>query len=104
MEANLAHHKIQLVLNLLPETPEIQFDSDKLKQAFMNVILNAMEAMPQGGILRVSTFTENNSVCIKVEDTGVGIPEADLEHLFEPFFHSEDERHRTWVGECQTNS
>ena len=86
MEANLAHHKIQLVLNLSPETPEIQFDSDKLQQAFMNVVLNAMEAMPQGGILQVSTFTENDSVCIKVEDIGVGIPEEDLEHLFEPFF------------------
>jgi signal transduction histidine kinase len=86
MEANLAHHKIQLVLDVLPETPEIQFDSDKLKQAFMNVVLNAMEAMPQGGVLKVSTFTENDSVCIKVVDTGVGIIEADLEHLFEPFF------------------
>ena len=86
MEANLAHHKIQLALDLLPETPEIQFDSDKLKQAFMNVVLNALEAMPQGGVLRVSTFTENDSVRIKVEDTGAGIPEEDLEHLFEPFF------------------
>ena len=86
MEANLAHHKIQLVLDVLPETPEIQFDSDKLKQAFMNVVLNAMEAMPQGGVLKVSTFTENDSVCIKVVDTGVGIPAEDLEHLFEPFF------------------
>ena len=86
MEANFAHHKIQLVLNLSLETPEIQFDSDKLKQAFMNVVLNAMEAMPQGGVLQVSTFTENDSVCIKVKDTGVGIPAEDLEHLFEPFF------------------
>ena len=86
MEANLAHHKIQLVLDLLPETPEIQFDSDKLKQAFMNIVLNAMEAMPQGGTLRVLMFIENDGVCIKVIDTGIGIPAEDLEHLFEPFF------------------
>ena len=86
MEANLAHHNIHLVLDVLSEIPEIQFDSDKLKQAFMNVVLNAMEAMPQGGVLRVSTFMENDSVCIKVKDTGIGIAEADLEHLFEPFF------------------
>ena len=86
MEANLAHHQIQLVLDLSPVTPEVQFDSDKLKQAFMNVVLNAIEAMPQGGELKVSTFTQDNSVCIKVVDTGVGIPEADLEHIFEPFF------------------
>ena len=86
MEANLTHHQIQLVLDLSPETPEVQFDSDKLKQAFMNAILNAIEAMPQGGELKVSTLTEDNSICIKVVDTGVGIPEEDLEHLFEPFF------------------
>lgn len=52
----------------------------------MNVVLNAMEAMPQGGVLKVSTLTEDDNVCIKVVDTGVGIPEEDLEHLFEPFF------------------
>ena len=86
MEANLAHHQIQLVLDLSPETPEVQFDSDKLKQAFMNVVLNAMEAMPQGGELQVSTFTKEGNIYIKVIDTGVGIPEEDLEHIFEPFF------------------
>ncbi len=86
MEANLAHHQIQLVLDVSPETPEIQFDSDKLKQAFMNVVLNAMEAMPQGGKLMVSTFTKAENICIKVTDTGVGIPEEDLAHIFQPFF------------------
>ena len=86
MEANLAHHKIQLVLDLLPETPEIQFDSDKLKQAFMNVVLNAMEAMPQGGTLKVSTIVGEDRVGIKIVDTGIGIPEEDLGQLFEPFF------------------
>ncbi len=87
MEANLAHHQIKLVLDLSPETPEIEFDSDKLKQAFMNVVLNAMEAMPQGGVLTVSTIIdEDKSVGIKVADTGVGIREEDLTNLFEPFF------------------
>ena len=86
MEANLAHHQIRLELNVLPETPELQFDSDKLKQAFMNVVLNAMEAMPQGGVLKVSTIMDEDRVGIKVVDNGVGISAADLAHLFEPFF------------------
>ena len=86
MEANLAHHQIQLVLDVSPVTPEVQFDSDKLKQAFMNVVLNAMEAMPQGGELTVSTFREGDSVYIAVADTGVGIAAADIAHIFEPFF------------------
>ena len=86
MAANLAHHKIELVLDVLPETPEIQFDSDKLKQAFMNVVLNAMEAMPQGGVLKVSTIMDEDRVGIRVVDNGLGISAEDLAHLFEPFF------------------
>ena len=104
MEANFAHHNIQLVLEVSPETPEIQLDSDKLKQAFMNVVLNAMEAMPQGGVLRVSTFTEKDSIRIKVEDTGIGIAAEDLEHLFEPFFTRKTRGTGTRIGECQTDS
>ena len=86
MEANLTHHQIRLELDLSPETPEIQFDSDKLKQGFMNVVLNAMEAMPQGGVLKVSTIVDEDRVGIKVVDTGAGISAEDLAHLFEPFF------------------
>ena len=86
MEANLAHHQIQLVPELASDLPDFQFDSDKIKQAFMNVVLNAVEAMPQGGILTVSTSKQEDDVCIKVTDTGIGISEEDIEHLFEPFF------------------
>jgi nitrogen fixation/metabolism regulation signal transduction histidine kinase len=90
MEANLTHHQIQLVSELAPDLPDFQFDSDKIKQAFMNVVLNAMEAMPQGGTLSVTTFKLEDGISIKVTDTGVGIPEADIEHLFEPFFSRKD--------------
>lgn len=86
MEANLTHHQIQLVPKLDPDLPDFQFDSDKIKQAFMNVVLNAMEAMPQGGTLTVATFKQGDAVCIKVIDTGIGISEEDIEYLFEPFF------------------
>ncbi len=90
MEANLTHHQIRLVLEFAPDLPDLQFDSDKIKQAFMNVVLNAMEAMPQGGTLSVTTFKLEDGISIKVTDTGDGIPEADIEHLFEPFFSRKD--------------
>ena len=86
MEANLTHHQIDLSLKLASDLPDFHFDSDKIKQAVMNVVLNAMDAMPQGGTLTISTFQQNEKVCIKVIDTGIGIPDADIEHLFEPFF------------------
>ena len=90
MEANLTHHQIRLVLEFAPDLPDLQFDSDKIKQAFMNVVLNAMEAMPQGGTLSVTIFKLEDGISIKVTDTGDGIPEADIEHLFEPFFSRKD--------------
>ncbi len=86
MEANLAHHQIRLVSEFTPEPPEIAFDSEKLKQAFMNVVLNAMEAMPRGGTLTVAIVKKSDSMGIKVADTGVGIPAEERAHLFEPFF------------------
>lgn len=52
----------------------------------MNVVLNAMEAMPRGGVLKVSTVVDDDRVGIKVVDDGVGIAAEDLTHLFEPFF------------------
>ena len=86
MEANLSHHQIQLVKKLDPNLPAIRFDSNKLKQAFMNVVLNAMEAMPDGGRLGILTLQDSDRVRIDVVDTGVGIPAEDLDRLFEPFF------------------
>lgn len=86
MAANLAHHQIELVQQFAAALPDIPFDTDKLKQAFMNVVLNAMEAMPEGGTLTVSAIRTADKICIKVADTGIGIPEEDLARLFEPFF------------------
>lgn len=86
MDANLTHHQIELSLDLASDIPEFHCDSDKIKQAFMNVVLNAMEAMPQGGTLTVSTVQMNEMICIKFIDTGIGISENDIEQLFEPFF------------------
>ena len=86
MKANLEHHQINLVSDFPPDLTDFQFDADKIKQAFMNVVLNGMEAMPEGGTLTVTTFKDETTVCLKVMDTGIGISEEDIEHLFEPFF------------------
>jgi signal transduction histidine kinase len=86
MEANLNHHRIALIRKLDPELPPLSFDRDKLKQVFMNIVLNAMEAMPEGGILEVLTTRDLERVRIDIVDTGAGIPEDVQERLFEPFF------------------
>ena len=88
MEANLTHHQIELSFDTLQsDLPEFHFDTDKIKQAFMNVVLNAMEAMPQGGTLTCIYFSSGSTEYVsKSLIQGLGISDEDIEHLFEPFF------------------
>ncbi len=91
MEANLNHHRITLIKKFAPDHPPISLDRDKLKQAFMNIVLNAMDAMPGGGTLEILTVRQiasrdSDKVRIDIVDTGIGIPPEDLNRLFEPFF------------------
>ena len=86
MEANLNHHQISLIKKFAPDLPLISLDQDKLKQAFMNIVLNAMDAMPEGGTLEILTLQDSDKGRIDVVDTGAGIPPEDLNRLFEPFF------------------
>ncbi len=86
MEANFNHHQIALFKKFDPELPPIRFDRDRLKQGFMNIVLNAIEAMSEGGAVEVETSRHENRVQVDVTDSGAGIPAEDLEQLFEPFF------------------
>ena len=66
--------------------PEITADSDMLYQAFLNILINAMQAMPQGGKINVQIRSNDNAVEIIFEDQGEGIPEDILEKIWDPFF------------------
>ncbi len=61
-------------------------DAGMLKQAFLNLILNAIQAMPQGGTLAVESALIDRTIVVKVSDTGTGIPEENRKKLFSPFF------------------
>ncbi|MCO5286689.1 MAG: ATP-binding protein [Chitinophagaceae bacterium] len=65
---------------------EIEVDVDKMKIVFLNVIVNAIEAMPDGGELMLTTETQNNKLIIKISDNGAGMNEEQMTKLFEPFF------------------
>ena len=73
----------RLAADLLPVTA----DQGQLKQAFLNLLLNAIDAMPKGGTLTLSTRNaRERGVVIRVADTGVGIPKECFSHIFEPFY------------------
>jgi two-component system, sporulation sensor kinase E len=74
----------------LSEIPEIQLDEKYLKQALLNVIQNALQAMPDGGRLRVKTYARGERVYIEITDTGIGIPEALVDKVFEPYYTTKE--------------
>lgn len=64
----------------------IECDPDKLKQVLINIVVNAMEAMEEGGSIEISTHRQPGFVEIKIKDCGIGIRNEDICHIFEPFY------------------
>jgi signal transduction histidine kinase len=70
----------------------------KLQQVFLNLFLNARDAMPRGGWLSVSTASRNGEIVVEVADTGVGIPSEQLARIYDPFFTTKPEGRGTGLG------
>jgi len=101
----LCQHRMQLQNivteeKLDPDVPEITGDYNQIQQCIMNVIFNAVEAMPDGGKLTLSTSFERKDrmVHIKISDTGWGIPQENLSIIFEPFFSTKEEGKGVGLG------
>ncbi len=77
---------IKIELQKAPELAEVEHDSDQIHQVVLNLLLNAVQAMECEGRARVEIGTRDGSASIKVSDTGRGIPEAQLAHIFRPFY------------------
>ena len=81
-----------------PDLPEILADPNQLHQVLVNLLVNAIQAMPEGGLLTVETYTEADRVVLAVEDQGIGMPPAVLERIFEPFFTTKEVGEGTGLG------
>jgi len=82
------------------DVPPIYFSLDSLKQVFLNIILNAVQAMPDGGQLKITTSLAKNGnwVYVDFSDSGVGISKENLQHIFTPFFSTKRSSGGTGLG------
>jgi two-component system, NtrC family, sensor kinase len=78
--------QIQIVKQLANALPPVRGSANKLQQVFLNLFLNARDAMPGGGMLEIRTAAHNGSVEIEVVDTGAGIAREHIHRIFDPFF------------------
>ncbi|MBI2820340.1 MAG: PAS domain-containing protein, partial [Acidobacteria bacterium] len=90
--------KIAVETHLEPGLPFVHGNADKLQQVFLNLFLNAKDAMPQGGQLRVTSWTEDSRVRIEIRDTGVGISPDLLPRIYDPFFTTKASGGGTGLG------
>jgi two-component system, sporulation sensor kinase E len=74
------------VLNAARNEPNIALDIQKMKRVFVNIIKNAVEAMPNGGTLTITSSQKDNNLQIAFSDTGTGMPKCILEKVWTPFF------------------
>lgn len=81
---------VKVERNLAEDLETLHADGDQLQQVFINLISNAVQAMPEGGALKVRSWAEGDYALVEVADTGVGIAEASLARLFEPFFTTKE--------------
>jgi two-component system NtrC family sensor kinase len=86
VEQKLSKAQVRLERHWSPTRPMVRAHAGRLKQVFLNLLLNAIEAMPNGGQIGVCTEVEGEQVRVHVSDTGHGIPPEVMPHLFEPFF------------------
>jgi two-component system NtrC family sensor kinase len=75
----------------LTEVPPVKGDAEELQEVFINLIQNAIEAMPEGGTLTLRSYMEEGKVVAEVSDTGKGIPVEIRQRIFDPFFSTRHE-------------
>lgn len=97
-EARCAKQGVELIRILAPALPQVTADPSQLNQVLVNLVVNALQAMPAGGSLTVRTDARDREVLLIVEDTGMGMSDEVARQIFLPFFTTKDIGHGTGLG------
>jgi hypothetical protein len=98
LEHQLTRGGIKINRSLDASIPSVFGNGGKLQQVFVNLFLNARDAMPAGGELRVHTGMNESMVIVEIEDTGTGISEEDIKRIYDPFFTTKGTSKGTGLG------
>jgi two-component system, NtrC family, sensor kinase len=90
--------QVNVIKNYTEQLPPVLGSITRLQQVFLNLFMNARDAMPSGGMLEVRTGAHNGSVAVEVTDTGLGIPAENLHRIFDPFFTTKATGRGTGLG------
>lgn len=90
VRSEFAAQGVELVVNIAPNLPSVAVDEGQVRQALLNLLRNAREAMPRGGAVHVSLAARDSGVAIRVQDQGSGIDKETQSHIFELFFTTKE--------------
>jgi signal transduction histidine kinase len=97
IQPDAVKHNVRVLVDVPASVPSVNADASMLRQAFLNLAINACQAMPNGGTLRLSAAPASRGrVEVNITDTGVGIPPGDLGKIFDLYFTTKD--HGTGIG------
>ena len=91
LDHRIRRNRIEVVRTGFDSVVRVEGDPDQLRQVVLNLCINAVQSMPEGGVLTVSLSKEGEYAVLEVQDTGAGIPPENVERVFDPFFTTKDE-------------
>lgn len=86
-----SNRKVEILVSVAPDLPPVTADPVRLSQALLNVIINGVQAISGGGQVQVSAAAAGENLSLRVQDTGPGIPTAELGEIFDPYFTTKPE-------------
>ena len=98
LEARCAKSRIEVIRMLEEKLPDVVADSSQLQQVLVNLVVNAIQAMPDGGRLTITTHHSGSAAVLRVEDTGLGMSAEVRKRIFLPFFTTKDINEGTGLG------
>jgi signal transduction histidine kinase len=90
LEPQMKKNGYLIKTNFADDIPEFMADGDMLYQAFLNLLINGMQAMPDGGVIEVTVEKEDKAIWVLIEDEGSGVPPQVMEKVWDPFFTTKE--------------